>query len=119
MDTMLIIIISGLFGLSIVFLLVGLAVFIDDFRLDRYLRKHDYQTWRSLRSFGKGESFVGAVNPFKSFKYINSKAGEHDLNILKLKDSIRYKEKWLGILLLTLMFQVLWLLIYCKSNSVM
>lgn len=61
--------------------------FVNNIRLDFYLKKVKYERWRDLTSIG---SFgPGASNPFSWLPYVYSKLDCEDEMILRLKDSIK------------------------------
>ena len=75
------------------------------YRLDKYLKKTDYQKWREITSIGK--SGPGLSNPFRSWSYVLKDADEADEELLRLKDaaraSMRYSFVWVGTLVISLL----------------
>ena len=76
-------------GCVLVFYVVFLRAAILNAKLLRYLKENDYQKWRWMRSFGDCK-LVGSSNIDKLRTYLKGNDGEGDLNILKMKDGLRF-----------------------------
>ena len=74
------------------------------FKLDKYLKKNDYQKWREITSLGR--LGPGLSNPFRAWSYIFKNTKELDEVLLRLKESakisLRYSFIWSGTLVFSL-----------------
>lgn len=83
-------------------------------KLGRYIKEHDYKTWRELTSVGKYGS--GLSNPFKGISYLFKESNENDENLLRLKDaahiSTRYFIIWFATTAVTIIVSIIVLIIF-------
>jgi len=98
------IIFGWLFLCGIIIVLCWILTIIRFFKLERYLKSHNYQKWRELSSIGRFGP--GLSNPLRAWAYVFSNEVERDENLLRLKDaariSLRYSLVWFGTFLLSL-----------------
>lgn len=81
----------ALFGIvffcGVFFIISWIVMLFRLSKLNRYLKKHNYQKWRELSSIGSYGP--GLSNPLRGIRYLFSNSQEKDEALLRLKDSAK------------------------------
>lgn len=89
-------------AIALVFFKEGIHASIVGVALMRRLKKDYYNTWRTLTTIRR--SGPGLANPFRFIPWLYRESADYnqDLGVLRLRDSLRTRYRWLTIIFLCL-----------------
>jgi len=79
--------------------------FFLSYRLNQYIKKHNYQKWRELTSIGSAGP--GLSNPFKWIPWIFTNENNEDENITRLKDKLRIRHRWIFLIIISIFVTII------------